>query len=56
MAPYSRSYNNTIHDANHYYLITILTRRVPLVEQELLPFRSTHVHPRFLVGFALVNL
>ena len=26
-------------------------QRVPLVEQELLPFRSTWVHPRFLVGF-----
>jgi len=24
-----------------------MTRRVPLVEQELLPFRSARVHPRF---------
>ena len=27
--------------------VTRLTRRVPLVEQNCLPFRSTRVHPRF---------
>ena len=41
---------------NHNLVVTILTRRVPLVEQELLPFRSTRVHPRFLVGFVLLDL
>jgi hypothetical protein len=30
--------------------VTRLTRQVPLVGQELLPFRSTWVHPRFLMG------
>ena len=29
---------------------------MPLVEQELLPFRRTWVHPRFLVGFVLLDL
>jgi hypothetical protein len=36
--------------------VTRLTRRVSLVEQELSPFRSTWVHPRFLVGFVLLDL
>ena len=30
--------------------VTKLTRRVPQVDQELLPFRSTWVHPRFKWG------
>ena len=36
--------------------VTRLTRQVSLVEQEILPFRSTWVHPRFLVGYALLDL
>ena len=36
--------------------VTRLTWRVPLVEQELLPFQSTWVHPRFSVGFVLLDL
>ena len=36
--------------------VTRLTRWVPLVEQELLPFLSTWVHPRFLVGFMSLDL
>jgi hypothetical protein len=36
--------------------VTRLARRVSLVEQELLPFRSTWVHLQFLVGFVLFDL
>jgi hypothetical protein len=36
--------------------VTGLTQRVPLVEQELLTFRSTLVHPQFLVGFVFLDL
>ena len=32
------------------------TWRVSLVEQNYLPFRNTCVHPRFLVGFVLLDL
>ena len=32
-----------------------VTRMVSLVEQELLTFMSTWVHPRFLVGFQLLD-
>jgi len=35
--------------------VTRLTRRVSLVQQEPLPFRSTWVHRQFLVGFMLLN-
>ena len=38
------------------WFVTRSTQRVPLVEQVLLPFRSTWVHPRFLVGFVLLVL
>ena len=45
---------NTSWSFRHSWLITgfvtRLTRRVPLAEQELLPFRRTWVHPRILVG------
>ena len=37
-------------------IVTRLTRRVPLVEQELPPFRSTWVYLRFSVGFVLRDL
>ena len=51
---------NTSRSFPHSWLITgfvtRLTWRMPLVEQELLPFRSTWVHPRFLVGFMLLYL
>ena len=40
---------NTSRSFPHSLLIT--TRWVQLVEQELLPFRSTWVHSRFLMGF-----
>ena len=33
-----------------------ITQRVPLVEQELLPFRCTWVHLLFLAGFVLLDL
>ena len=36
--------------------VTRLTRRVPLVEQELLTLWSTWVHPRFSVWFVLLDL
>ena len=36
--------------------VTRLTRRVPLVEQEILSFRSTWGHSRFLLGFVLLDL
>ena len=36
--------------------VTKLTRRVPLVEQELPILRSTRVLPQFLVGFELLDL
>jgi hypothetical protein len=44
----------------HSWLITgfvaRLTRRVPLVDQELLPFRNAWFNPRILVGFLLLYL
>jgi hypothetical protein len=44
----------------HSWLFTVfvtrLTRQVSLVEQERLLFRSTWVHPLFLVGFVLLEL
>ena len=36
--------------------VTRLTRQLPLVEQELLTFRNTRVHPWILVGFMFVHL
>ena len=36
--------------------VTILTRRVPLVEQELLTLPRHMSSPRFLVGFVLLDL
>ena len=51
---------NTSRSFPHSWLITRfvtrLTWRMPLVEQELSPFRSTWVHPRFLMGFNHVTL
>jgi hypothetical protein len=45
---------NTSRSFPHSWLFTgfatRLTRRVPLVEQNCLPFRSTCIHPWFLVG------
>ena len=37
-------------------LVTRLTRRMLLVEQELLTFPEHGVHPRLLVGFVLLDL
>ena len=49
--------------ANHYnksqvitVFVTGLTRRVPLVEQELLTLPDIWAHTQFLVGFRLLNL
>jgi hypothetical protein len=38
------------------WFVTRLTRRRPLVEQELLTLRSTWIHPQFLVRFMLLDL
>jgi hypothetical protein len=38
------------------FVLDVLTQQVSLVEQVLLTFPSTWVHPRFLVGFVLLDL
>jgi hypothetical protein len=50
----------TILSFHHSCFITSIINRITwllsLVEHELLPFQSTWVHNRYLVGFALFNL
>jgi len=40
----------------YHLFVTRVTRRIPLVEQEILTLQSSWVHHRFLMGFVLLDL